>query len=319
MTTSPIFLRDGTYWAIRLYNGGLSNLAIPQIWWHAQSSSNSTYCALPNFDARCQKLLSGSMRDLDQGWDVIAPLLPVIEKARVLAALGDPPLIGGEGSLTYHEFAGRWMRASIRCWIVDGVPCPPWVRELSPTADDSSDCCGDPATNGQQYYPRLVQQLSTISPPLAASVFQRELKREHVIVMSACGFDVEPIGLSSDQSKPTRRSQNETDQSVADFLYHEKKRGRDFAKDKPSIREIVAATNCALPSIQKTPAWNQLQVMYGSTGRAPRAVSLTDKVSDTVGRDDHELNALIDDQRKDYEPSPVDDRDPPNPSEFKQL
>jgi hypothetical protein len=106
---------------------------------------------------------------------------------------------------------------------------------------------------------------------------------------------------------------------------------RDYLKDhaKPdhrvTIRELQAhlkaknpAGTCSLATVSRLPAWRayrdklELSGQKGKKGR-PKAVPLTKKVEATTGRPDEELQRLIQDQRADDEPSPLEEDLPDQP------
>jgi len=75
-----------------------------------------------------------------------------------------------------------------------------------------------------------------------------------------------------------------------------------------TARKLAKAIGCSIATVAKLPAWRAYQEGLERQGRKrniPKAVSLTDKVLATEGREDAELERLIQDQRADLEPSPL--------------
>ncbi len=101
----------------------------------------------------------------------------------------------------------------------------------------------------------------------------------------------------------------EANSRVRDYLKKHKARA---AKGEVSIRELHQETGLPLGSIHRTDAWTALQERLEKEGRSKRphrkkAQAYTNKMDETGGTDDEELQRLIKEQKAepDYDPPPA--------------
>ena len=95
----------------------------------------------------------------------------------------------------------------------------------------------------------------------------------------------------------------------------------NLAKKDPSfvrggVREWAKEIGCSTDTVHKTPFWNKTMEKTGrgrGKGAIPTICSLTQQLEAELGEEDEELKRVMEDQEKDYEPSPLDD-DPPGRS-----
>jgi hypothetical protein len=73
-----------------------------------------------------------------------------------------------------------------------------------------------------------------------------------------------------------------------------------------SQRSLAKAIGCAAGQVPNLPAYQAWRDAHlPQRPKAPQAISATDKVLNAIGKQDEELNRLIDEQKKDFEPSPL--------------
>ncbi len=77
-------------------------------------------------------------------------------------------------------------------------------------------------------------------------------------------------------------------------------------KQKPSLRLLAEKVKCSKALIAKTSNWKAHQTRVNVI-KQPKAVGLTDKLQQELGKGDAELEELIADQKKDLEQSPLVD------------
>jgi hypothetical protein len=84
-------------------------------------------------------------------------------------------------------------------------------------------------------------------------------------------------------------------------------REREGTENRVTVRELANAIGCSEGKTTGLPAWRVLmEERRKRSPKRPRAVSLSDKVLASEGRDDESLRRLIDEAEADWEPSPLD-------------
>jgi primosomal protein N' len=90
-------------------------------------------------------------------------------------------------------------------------------------------------------------------------------------------------------------------------------KAREFLRKKPkaTARELSVGIGCSLGLISQLPAWKAVQEERAKDRKPKKAaeVSLTPKLEGSLGQENNPLDALIDEQREDFEPSPLE-KDP---------
>jgi hypothetical protein len=86
---------------------------------------------------------------------------------------------------------------------------------------------------------------------------------------------------------------------------------RKYLKKKPlaTARELSEGIGCALGRVPKLPAWQSVQEQRakGRKPKQPAVVRLSDKMQRVTGAEDEQLKELIEEQKADNEPSPLED------------
>jgi len=80
-------------------------------------------------------------------------------------------------------------------------------------------------------------------------------------------------------------------------------KARDYLQDHPqaTARELASAIGCAVGMVPRLPAWRAVQeeLAKGRKPKAPGAVALTDKLRESIGRDESPLDQLLKEQEAD--------------------
>jgi hypothetical protein len=92
-----------------------------------------------------------------------------------------------------------------------------------------------------------------------------------------------------------------------EYLYSN--RDREGSKNPVTVRELAEAVGCSEGKATMLPAWRALMEMRKKHARPkkPKAVSLTDNVLATEGKEDEALQRLIEEHEADWEPSPLEE------------
>lgn len=80
-----------------------------------------------------------------------------------------------------------------------------------------------------------------------------------------------------------------------------------------SQREWANLIHCSEGLVSKLPLWQEKMRRAGGLAAAPKAVRFTDALEKTVGKPNEELQRLIDEQKSDSEPSPLEEDAPDSP------
>lgn len=106
------------------------------------------------------------------------------------------------------------------------------------------------------------------------------------------------------------------DEADAELRWDAKRNPDDYRN--PSPRKLSARTGIPESTIRSTDFYKRCQG-EAKVYQRPKAEPLTDIVLDNEGHPDEALQELLGEHERDYEPSPLDGRNRPNPVEHKRL
>jgi hypothetical protein len=80
-----------------------------------------------------------------------------------------------------------------------------------------------------------------------------------------------------------------------------------------TARQVASAVGCSAGAVCKSPAWKAVREVRqeGRQPKTPKAIALSTPMEKVIGHEDGELKKLIEEQRADAEPSPLDDASRP--------